>query len=156
MGGDGSVDLIHLADDENSVVVRVRGRHRPGSLEWHDCLDAEVVVTTGFTSGRLAFCLTPRDLDSWADVLGTLAEGRDAGWLEDDHSPEFRFELNSQYAVPTVIVADASGSGASVCVPVDVQGDWVAVLRSRLAQVLQVWPHETVQSSFGAYEWRRM
>lgn len=155
MGEDGSADLIHLADDENSVVVRVLRRHRPGLPQWHDHLDAEVLVESRFVNGRLAFCLAPRDLDSWAEALESLADGRDVGWLEDGHTPEFRFELNSQYEVPAVIVEDASGSGASVCVPVDVPDEWVADLRSRLERVLQVWPRETVRPAPGTYEWRR-
>lgn len=86
--------------------------------------------------------------------MESLADGQDAGWLENDHTPEFRFELSSQYSVPAVIVEDSSGSGVSVCIPVDVPDEWVADLRSRLERVLQVWPRETVEPTFGTYEWR--
>ncbi|MFJ4382288.1 DUF5959 family protein, partial [Streptomyces albidoflavus] len=54
-----AVDLIHLADEGSSLLVRVLGRHMSGVLSWHDFLDVEIVVTSGFAQGRLEVCLAP-------------------------------------------------------------------------------------------------
>ncbi|MDX2645346.1 DUF5959 family protein [Streptomyces sp. PA03-1a] len=69
MAGDRAVDLISLTDGEGRRLVRVLGRHMPGVLPWHDVLDAEITVTSGFAQGRLEVCLDPDDLDRWSDVL---------------------------------------------------------------------------------------
>ncbi|MCX4596749.1 DUF5959 family protein [Streptomyces sp. NBC_01549] len=90
MAEDSSVDLIRLADGESSLEVRVLGRTLPGVLTLHDHLDAEIVVTSGFAQGRLDVCLAPEDLNSWSQVLGELAAGRDAVWMDDGRNPEIR------------------------------------------------------------------
>ncbi|MFE7792642.1 DUF5959 family protein [Streptomyces sp. NPDC057460] len=48
------MELISLSDGDNSFQARVLGRQSPGVLHRHDILDAEVVVTSSFVSGRLA------------------------------------------------------------------------------------------------------
>ncbi|MEV0013862.1 DUF5959 family protein [Streptomyces tendae] len=66
MAEDSVVDLICLVDGESSLSVRVLSRHMPGVLPWHDFLDAEIVLTSGFAQGRLDVRLAPDDLDSWS------------------------------------------------------------------------------------------
>lgn len=56
----GPVDLIHLVDEENSVVVRVAGPAFAVS-PWDGCLEVDIVVTSEFAKGHLAgVCLLPR------------------------------------------------------------------------------------------------
>src|SRR5436853_5290700 len=92
----GAMDLIHLADLENSVTVRVLERYMPGVLPWHDFLRAEVLVESEFVTARLELCLAQLDLDSWERALGVLAAGQDVRWLETGRTPELRIELEAQ------------------------------------------------------------
>ncbi|MFE2296878.1 DUF5959 family protein [Streptomyces sp. NPDC059445] len=50
---------------------------------------------------------------------------------------------------------DAAASGTSVRVPVGLAGGWVDEHHERLRRVRAVWPQEVVETSPGAYEWRR-
>lgn len=151
----GVVDLIRLADGESGLEVRVLGRSRPGVLPWHDFLDAEIVVAGGFAHGRLDVCLAPDDLDSWSQVLGELAAGRDAVWMDDGRNPEIRFESYAQDGVAVIVVEDVAASGTSVRVPVRLAGGWADEHYERLRRVRASWPLEAVETSPGAYEWRR-
>ncbi|MFG2277072.1 DUF5959 family protein [Streptomyces asoensis] len=155
MAEGGAVDLIHLADDESSLLVRVLGRHMPGVLSWHDFLDAEIVVGGGFAQGRLEVCLAPDDLDCWSEVLDVLAAGRDASWMDDGRNPEIRFEPAGQAGVVVVAVEDHAGSGTSVRVAMRVPEGWVSEHRKQLQRVRAVWPQEVVETSPNTYEWRR-
>ncbi|MGW3692096.1 DUF5959 family protein [Streptomyces sp. NPDC005125] len=148
------VDLIRLADGESRLRVQVLGRHMPGVLPWHDFFDAEIVVTSGFTQGRLDVCLAPDDVDSWSQVLGTLAAGRDAAWMDDGRNPEIRFELSGRNGVAVVVVEDMAGSGTSVRVPLRLADGWVQDHYERLRHLRSAWPQEVVETSPGAYEWR--
>ncbi|MFE4698440.1 DUF5959 family protein [Streptomyces sp. NPDC056738] len=150
-----TVDLIRLADGESSLEVRVLGRTMPGVLTLHDYLDAEIVVTSRFARGRLDVCLAPDDLDSWSQVLGELAAGRDAVWMDDGRNPEIRFERARQEGLAVFVVEDAAASGTSVRVPVRLAGGWVDEHHERLRRVRAAWPQEVVETSPGAYEWRR-
>ncbi|OMI84726.1 hypothetical protein BSZ07_36250 [Streptomyces sp. M1013] len=155
MAEDSAVDLICLADGESSLLVRVLSRHMPGVLPWHDFLDAEIVVTSGFAQGRLDVCLAPDDLDSWSQVLGSLAAGRDAAWMDDGRNPEIRFEPSSQNGIAVVVVEDFASTGTSVRVPVRLADGWADDHDERLRQVRAAWPREVAETSPGAYEWRR-
>jgi hypothetical protein len=148
-------DLIRLADEENSPVVRVLGRTMPGVLTLHDFLDAEIVVTSGFAQGRLEVCLSPDDLDDWSEALGEVAAGRDAVWMDDGRNPEIRFESSDQDGVVVVVVEDVAASGTSVRVPVRLADGWADDHYERLRRVRADWPQEVVQTSPGTYEWRR-
>ncbi|WP_327687324.1 DUF5959 family protein [Streptomyces sp. NBC_00467] len=150
-----AVDLITLADEGSSLLVRVLGRHMPGVLSWHDFLDVEIVVSSGFAQGRLEVCLAPDDLECWSQVLDALVAGRDASWMDDGCNPEIRFEPSGQDGVVVVAVEDLAGSGTSVRVPVRMAQGWAAEHRERLRRVRAAWPQEVVETSPGAYEWRR-
>ncbi|MET7368794.1 DUF5959 family protein [Streptomyces sp. NPDC005566] len=149
------VDLIRLADGESSLEVRVRGRHMSEVLPWHDFLDAEVVVTSGFARGRLEVRLAPDDADSCSQVLGALAASRNVPWMDEGRAPEIRFELSGQGGVAVVVVEDVAGSGTSVRVPVCAADGWTDEHHDRLRHVRASWPQEVVATSPGAYEWRR-
>jgi hypothetical protein len=148
-------DLIRLTDEESSFVVRVLGRTMPGVLTLHDFLDAEIVVTSSFAQGRLEVCLAPVDLDGWSDALGEVTAGRDAVWMDDGRNPEIRLESSDQDGVVVVAVGDVAASGASVCVPIRLADGWVDDHYERLRRVRANWPQEVLQTSPGAYEWRR-
>jgi hypothetical protein len=150
-----TVDLIHLADKESSLLVRVLGRHMPGVLSWHDFLDAEIVVTGGFAQGRLAVCLAPDDLDCWSEVLDALVAGRDASWMDDGRNPEIRFEPSAQDGVVVVTVQDHAVSGTSVRVAMRLSEGWAGEHHEQLQHVRVAWPQEVVETSPGTYEWRR-
>ncbi|MFF3942641.1 DUF5959 family protein [Streptomyces phaeofaciens] len=155
MAEGGTVDLIRLVDGESGLVVRVLGRTMPGVLTLHDYLDAEIVVTSGFAQGRLEVCLAPDDLDSWSQILGELAAGRNAVWMDDGRNPEIGFEPSGQDEVVVFVVKDVVASGTSVRVPVRLAGGWAGEHHERLQRVRAAWPQEVVETSPGAYEWRR-
>ncbi|PKV89148.1 DUF5959 family protein [Streptomyces sp. TLI_146] len=93
----GPVDLIHLVDEENSVVVRVAGPAFAVS-PWDGCLEVDIVVTSEFAKGHLAgVCLLPEDLDDWAEALELLAVGQPAHWMDDGRNPEIRITPKGPY-----------------------------------------------------------
>ncbi|XHM65151.1 DUF5959 family protein [Streptomyces nigra] len=150
------VDLIHLSDGDNSFRVRVLGRRMPGVLPLHDLLDAEVLIESGFVSGRLDLGLYPDDLDGWSRALDVLAAGGDIRWPDDDRSPEIRVRaLDREHETPTVHVEDVARSGISVSIPLSLEDGWIHDQRKRLRLVRREWPSEVLKTSPGAYEWRR-
>ncbi|MFD5503996.1 DUF5959 family protein [Streptomyces sp. NPDC127061] len=150
------MELISLSDGDNSFRVHVLGRRSPGVLHLHDLLDAEVLVTSGFVSGRLAMALRPSDLASWSRALDRLSAGQDICWRDDDHSPEIRIQpYNEEHETVAVRVEDLGGSCVSVFIPLCLEEGWIDEQRRLLAQVRQEWPSEVLESSWGVYEWRR-
>ncbi|MET8517411.1 DUF5959 family protein [Streptomyces sp. NPDC005077] len=150
------MDLIHLSDGVNSFRVRVLGRRMPGVLPLHDLLDTEVLIESGFVSGRLKLTLFPADLDGWAQALDMLAAGHDVCWIDDDRSPEIRVQaLDEEQETLAVQVEDITGSGSSVFLPVCLEEGWIDDQRKLLQRVRREWPREVQQTSPGAYEWRR-
>jgi hypothetical protein len=143
----GPVDLIHLADEENSVIVRVAGP-TTGVLPWDGCLDVDIVVASEFANGHLTeVCLLPEDLDDWAEALELLAEGQPVRWMDDGRNPEMRITPEGPYIsrgevlnAIEVVVRDTTVSLTSVCVLVRLPADWVDAQRVRLAQVRATWP----------------
>ncbi|MFF8729380.1 DUF5959 family protein [Streptomyces sp. NPDC015171] len=129
MNEDKAVELIHLADRENSVVVRVLGRRGP------DELDAEVVISSTFCNGRLDLCLSSKDLDDWAKALDDLAVERDVCWMTDMRNPEINIEFHTQFSIPLITVEDVRGSCTAMAVPVQLPGGWVDEQRGHLDRV---------------------
>ncbi|MFI8339509.1 DUF5959 family protein [Streptomyces sp. NPDC085639] len=113
------MDLIRLGAGDSGVRLRVLGRHRPGRSTYHDHLDAEAVVTSGFANGRLRLRLSPEDLDDWGAALGERGAGRDVRWLRGN---EIRVEADRRFSapVPVVTVTDEEASASSVRVRLDV------------------------------------
>ncbi|MFB6557854.1 DUF5959 family protein [Streptomyces sp. NPDC056400] len=150
------MDLISLSDGDNSFRVRVLGRSSAGLLHLHDRLDAEVLVTSSFVTGRLAMTLIPSDLEDWSRALDELAGGRDVCWRDDDHSPEIRIQpRNEEHGCVAVRVEDLGISCASVLLPMGLQDGWIDEQRRLLELVRKQWPSEVLESSPGVYEWRR-
>ncbi|MFC7924552.1 DUF5959 family protein [Streptomyces cinereoruber] len=150
------MELISLSDGDNSFRVRVLGRTSPGVLHLHDQLDAEVIVTSSFVGGRLAMSLSPSDLEEWSRALDLLAAGQDICWRDDDHSPEIKIQpYNEEHEAVAVRIEDLGSSCVSVFLPMSLEEGWIDEQRKLLGQVLQEWPSEVLESSPGAYEWRR-
>ncbi|MEU1784181.1 DUF5959 family protein [Streptomyces abikoensis] len=150
------MELISLSDGDNSFRVRVLGRRSPGVLHLHDLLDAEVLITSSFVSGRLATALRPSDLESWARALDRLSAGQDICWRDDDHSPEIRIQpYNEEHETVAVRVEDLGSSCVSVFIPLCLEEGWIDEQRRLLARVRQEWPSEVLERSWGVYEWRR-
>lgn len=150
------MELISLSDGDNSFRVRVLGRRSPGVLHLHDLLDAEVLVTSSFVSGRLAIALTPSDLEDWARALDRLAAGQDICWRDDDHSPEIRIQpYNEEHETVAVRVEDLGSSCVSVFIPLCLEEGWIDEQRRLLGLVRQEWPSEVLQPSWGVHAWRR-
>ncbi|MFE6906643.1 DUF5959 family protein [Streptomyces erythrochromogenes] len=150
------MELINLSDGDNGFRVRVLGRRSPGVLHLHDQLDAEVLITSSFVSGRLAMSLFPSDLEDWSHALDLLAAGQDICWRDDSHSPVIRIRPHhEEHETPAVHVEDPSSSCVSVFLPVNLEEGWIDEQRRLLGGVLEEWPSEVLQSSPGVYEWRR-
>ncbi|MFJ3762753.1 DUF5959 family protein [Streptomyces sp. NPDC090080] len=150
------MELISLSDGDNGFRVRVLGRRSPGVLHLHDQLDAEVLITSSFVSGRLAMSLFPSDLEDWSRALDLLAAGQDICWRDDGHSPEIRIQPhNEEHETPAVRVEDPGSSCVSVFLPMNLEEGWIDEQRRLFGRVREEWPSEVLQSSPGVYEWRR-
>lgn len=133
------LDLICLSDEEQSVSLRVVGGMSFSGTDQYDALHAEIVVSTGFVSGRVELYLNAYDLDSWAEVLESVAAGGKATWLESGRSPRIMIDPTeeNESECTEVSVCDVTGSQVFVTVPIVNQPDWgahrqlLAAVRSR-------------------------
>ncbi|WP_406476299.1 DUF5959 family protein [Streptomyces sp. NBC_01615] len=153
------IDLIHLADrpgtSGHSVAVRVLGRQQPGVLFGHDFLECEIVVATESVSATFSVTLLPEDLEDWEDTLATLEAGRFATWLDSGRTPSMRFKPDESGGL-WVSVHDGPSSAVTVTVPLfSPAPGWVGEQHVLLSRVREVYPREVVETSSGAYEWRR-
>lgn len=156
---DDVTDVIHLADrpgtSGHSVVVRVLGRWRPGALYGHDFLECEIVVTAESLNATFSVTLVPEDLEDWEDTLETLESRRFAMWLDSGRTPSLRFKPADADRM-SVSVHDGPTSGVTVTVPLlALPTGWVSEQRALLARVREAYPSEVVETSPGAYVWRR-
>ncbi|WP_427920559.1 DUF5959 family protein [Streptomyces sp. cg40] len=127
------VDLIRLADEENSVVVQVTGPTTE-VLPWDGCLDIGIAVASDFAKGnRTEVCLLP--------------EGRPVQWMDGGRNPEIRITPKGPYICHgevrnaiEVVVRDTPVSLTSVCVLVRLPADWVDIHRVQLGHVRAAWP----------------
>ncbi|MGW1841456.1 DUF5959 family protein [Streptomyces sp. NPDC001966] len=89
-------------------------------------------------------------------VLDLLAAGQDICWRDDDHSPEIKIQpCGEEHETAAVRVEDPGSSDVSVFLPMNLEEGWIDKQRKLLGQVLKEWPSEVLESSPGAYEWRR-
>ncbi|MFF3739994.1 DUF5959 family protein [Streptomyces sp. NPDC002566] len=156
---DGVIELIHLADRPdaggNSVAVRVLGRCRPGILTGHDFLDCEIVIAAESVTASFPVTLLPEDLEDWEDALTALESGRSALWLDTGRTPSMKFKPDKNRGV-RVSVHDGPSSGVKVTVPLCAPPEaWARKQRDLHARVREAYPREVVETSPGAYEWRR-
>ncbi|MFD0272290.1 DUF5959 family protein [Kitasatospora sp. NPDC127111] len=144
------MDLVRLADDENSVVVRVTGPTTTNGPFWDGCFEADITVASEFANGRLReVYLLPEDLDDWAQALDRLAAGEPVDWMDDGRNPEIRITPRGTYGTPhgplnaiEVTVRDAAASLTSTTVLVRLPDDWIDAQRRQLAHVRSTWPFE--------------
>ncbi|MGW5974845.1 DUF5959 family protein [Streptomyces sp. NPDC055186] len=122
------LELIHLSDEEQSVSLRIIGGTNFSGTGQHDALHAEVVVSTGFVSGRVELYLNAYDLDDWAEVLDSVAAGRKATWLESGRSPRIMIDPTeeTESGCTEVSVCDVTGSQVFITVPIVTQPDWAS------------------------------
>ncbi|MFF4901108.1 DUF5959 family protein [Streptomyces sp. NPDC001068] len=156
---DDVINLIHLADrpgtSGHSVSVRILGRYQPGIPSGHDFLECEIVVTTESVDGNFSVTLLPEDLEDWEDALATLESGRFAMWLTSGRTPSMKFKPDESGGL-WVSVHDGPSSGVTVTVPLFAPPPkWVIEQRDLLARAREAYPREVVETSTGAYEWRR-
>ncbi|MEV4228210.1 DUF5959 family protein [Streptomyces bobili] len=154
---DGVIDLIHLADrpgtSGHSVSVRVLERYQPGSL--FGLLECEIVVAAESLSATFSVTLLPEDLEDWEDALETLEARRFAVWLTSGRTPSLKFKPDGHDRM-AVSVHDGPASGVTVTVPLFAPPPgWVDEQRDLLARVREVYPREVIETSPGAYVWRR-
>ncbi|QNS02253.1 DUF5959 family protein [Streptomyces xanthii] len=149
-------NLADLRDAENSFRIEVSGRFRPGVLQDHDTLAAEIVVVSSFVSGRLRVWIRPAELQAWQGVLSVLREGKPATWLDQGNGPVVAFDFPDGLDGDTVItVEDATGSGAVATLPLGLEGAWVDEQIALLDAVRKQWPSEVLESSYGVFEWKK-
>ncbi|MFC8424513.1 DUF5959 family protein [Streptomyces sp. NPDC057236] len=157
---DDVINLIHLADrpgtSGHSVSVRVLGRSHPGILTGHDLLDSEIVILAGESlNASFPVTLFPEDLEDWEENLARLEAQRFATWLDSGRTPSMRFEPREGGGL-SVSVHDGPSTGITVTLPLFVlPPTWAAEQRDLLTRVREVYPREVVETSPGAYEWRR-
>ncbi|MBL3669719.1 hypothetical protein JL475_27805 [Streptomyces sp. M2CJ-2] len=120
------LELIHLSDEEQSISLRVMGGMSFSGTDQYDVLHAEIVVSTGFVSGRVELCLNAYDLDSWAEVLNSVVAGRKATWLESGRSPRITIDPTEETGsgCTEVSVCDVTSSQVRITVPIATQPDW--------------------------------
>ncbi|WP_371603194.1 DUF5959 family protein [Streptomyces sp. NBC_01220] len=133
---------------------RILGRYQPGILTGHDFLDCEIVINAESVNGNFAVTLLPEDLEDWEGSLATLESGRFAVWLVSGRTPSMKFEPDEGGGL-WVSVHDGPSSGVTVKVPLFVSPTWVIEQRDLLDQARGAYPREVVETSPGAYEWRR-
>ena len=157
---DGVINLIHLADrpgtSGHSVSVRVLGRCQPGILTGHDLLDCEIVIVAEESlNASFVVTLFPEDLGDWEETLARLEARRFATWLNSGRTPSLAFKPQESGGL-LVSVHDGPSTGITVTLPLFVlPPTWAAEQRDLLTRVREVYPREVVETSPGAYEWRR-
>ncbi|MEW2133960.1 DUF5959 family protein [Streptomyces sp. NPDC005435] len=137
------LELIRLSDEEQHVSLRILGGVRFSGTDRYDALHGEIVIGTGFVSGRVELHLNAYDLDSWAEVLDTAEAGRQAVWLESGSSPRVMIDPaeRTESGCTEVGVCDITGSQVLVTVPLATEPDWAAH-RRLLAEVRNRFPLE--------------
>ncbi|MFF3581138.1 DUF5959 family protein [Streptomyces mirabilis] len=149
------VDLIRLIDSDSCVRVRVLGRTRPGDTPYNDYLDAELVITSAFASGRLGLCLSPEAMDDWSTAMDELSDRQGVRWTATGDT-EIRIEIDRNFSIPRPIVTvdDSGESGVSVRVVLDPGDGWVDKLREQLGRVRLTWPNEVVTTPRSGNYWQ--
>ncbi|MFG3045392.1 DUF5959 family protein [Streptomyces sp. NPDC048241] len=143
MSGSSHLQLINLADEEQSVSLRVLGGIGFSGTGKYDALHAEIVVSSGFVSGRVELYLDAYELDRWAEVLESVATGGKVGWLDSGRSPRITIDPadETESGCTEVSVYDVTGSQVVVTAPIANQPDWDAH-RQLLAEVRSRFPLE--------------
>ncbi|MEU4090615.1 DUF5959 family protein [Streptomyces aureus] len=124
-------ELFRFADAVQSVAVGVSCRAPlvSGEVRYYP---AEIVLQSGFVSGRVALVVSHEDLDEWERCLDALEAEEGAEWPAGGRSawvavvPDDPVELT---------VHDSPSTQIAVQVPIDVASDWLKENRLRLERV---------------------
>lgn len=142
MASEGSIELIRLEGEGNSVIVRITGRQSAQDPPRSDALAGEILVDTAFVRGSIATWIFPEDLTEWQEALDALDCGTDIVWREGKRATEVLISRDPDGERAHVTVADHSMSLTTVTVTVVLADAWFDDAYHRLDQVLQTWPLE--------------
>ncbi|MFE2992718.1 DUF5959 family protein [Streptomyces sp. NPDC059262] len=93
---------------------------------------AEIVVESGFVTGRLGLQVSLDDLDEWERCLDALQAEEGAEWPAGGRSARVEVVPDDPMEVT---VHDSPSTQIAVCVPIDVGSEWLRENRLRLAGV---------------------
>jgi hypothetical protein len=144
MASEGSIDLIRLEGDGNSVIVRITGRQAAQDPPRTDALVGEILVDSAFVRGSIATWIFPEDLTEWQEALDAFDCGTDIVWREGKRATEVLISRDPDGERAHVTVADHSMSLTTVTVTVVLADAWFDDAYQRLDRVLQTWPLERV------------
>ncbi|MEU7167298.1 DUF5959 family protein [Streptomyces morookaense] len=139
------MELIRLSDTGRSVSVRLHSSEPVLENRGVRYYSAEAIVSSDFVNGTVYLGFDSTDLDDWGLFLDAVEqmdeEDQDgdepftADWPGDGRTAYLRFVADDPYVVE---VHDGPGTGIVVAVPVDMDEDWIAEARARLAAVRSV------------------
>lgn len=125
------LELFRFDDEGQSVSVRMEGG--PPSVIGDDRYHgAEIVVESGFVSGRVGLVLSLEDLDVWGRCLDALASGEGVEWPPDERTAWLDIVPDDPMEVT---VHDTPSTQVAVRVPIDAAEDWLEGNRLRLDRV---------------------
>lgn len=136
----GPIDLIRLAGEGNSVVLRIKGREIRRGARTTEILTGEFVVDTPFISGTLDTWVFPADLTEWQDCLDALDAGRSVTWRDASRAPALSVERDDTEERLRVTVKDSMTTLTTVTVTVPLSDSWFDDAYERLEQVWKTWP----------------
>ena len=120
------IEVIRLAGEGSSVVLRITGKHEPAGASEAEALVlfGEFVVETPFVSGTLATRLSPQDLRQWQESLDALDAGQDIAWCEGKPVPWLFIDRDHGDDRYHVTVKDHAASPTAVTVTVPLTDAW--------------------------------
>jgi hypothetical protein len=133
----GSLELIHLADNAQSVTVRlVEIRPYAGHPDFHH---ADLSIKSDFVNAQLRIGVTTQDLDEWAAALDRIEAAETAGdgmpievdWPSAGRAAYLRFIADDPYLIE---VHDSPQTQIVVQIPLDMDEDWINDARARLSR----------------------
>ncbi|MFB7165230.1 DUF5959 family protein [Streptomyces sp. NPDC056242] len=124
-------ELCRFADSVQSVTVEVRCGE-PLLMEEERYYAAEIVVESGFITGRVGLRVSLEDLEEWERCLDALQADEGAEWPAGGRSAWLEVAPDDPVEVT---VHDSPSTQIAVRVPIDVGSEWLQENRLRLADV---------------------
>ncbi|MFE6755675.1 DUF5959 family protein [Streptomyces sp. NPDC057684] len=128
-----AVELFRFADPVQSVSVEVICGE-PLLLGEERYYAAEIVVESGFVSGRVGLQVSLDDLEEWERCLDALQAEEGAEWPAGGRSAWVDVAPDDPVEVT---VHDSPSTQIAVRVPIDVGSGWLQESRRRLAGVME-------------------
>lgn len=123
------MQLLRFADPVQSVAVEIRCGD-PLLMGNERFFAAEIVVESGFVSGRVGLRVSREDLDEWERCLAALEAEEEVEWPTAGRSAWLGVVPDDPVEVT---VHDSPSTQIAVCVPIDVSSEWLQENRLRLA-----------------------